>query len=242
MIYTYRVYSSHCEWVISSKTRPFESPSGELNTNGMVRMLSKTISTACAVLVLARKRSAGAILALAVAVAAMFQLGETKAAESFMLKSPALADNGQLALKYAGNIKSNPNCVGENISPPLVWSNPPEGTKSYAMMIVDPEGLAGLGVVHWVGYGIPASTNGFAEGEISKPSSNFVGGRSTPNLPTYMGPCTPPGDWHHYTFTLIATDLDPTALPPGLTREELLAALKGHAKAASSLIGRFRHQ
>src|SRR6516164_4728077 len=198
------------------------------------------ISMACAALMFATKRPASAILALAIAVAAM--LGEAKAAEPFMLKSPALADNGQLALKYAGNIKSNPNCVGENISPPLVWSNPPEGTKSYAMMIVDPEGLAGLGVVHWVGYGIPASTNGFAEGEISKPSSNFVGGRSTPNLPTYMGPCTPPGDWHHYTFTLIATDLQPQALAPGLTRDELLAALKGHTKGAAGLIGRFRQE
>ena len=196
---------------------------------------------ACAALVFATKRPASAILAPAIAVTAM--LGEAKAAEPFMLNSPAFADNGQLALKNAGNIKSNPNCVGENVSPPLVWSNPPEGTKSYAMIIVDPEGLAGLGVVHWVGYGIPASTNGFAEGEISKPSDSFIGGKSTPNLPTYMGPCTPPGDWwHHYTFTLIATDLDPSALPPGLTRDELLAALKGHTKAASSLIGRFRHQ
>jgi Raf kinase inhibitor-like YbhB/YbcL family protein len=189
------------------------------------------------------KRPARAILpALALAAGAMLQLGEAKAAEPFMLKSPALADNGELALKNAGNIKSNPNCVGENISPAFAWSNPPEGTKSYAMIIVDPEGLAGLGVVHWVGYGIPASTSQFAEGEISKPSDSFVGGKSTPNLATYMGPCTPPGDWHHYTFTLIATDLDPTALQPGLTRDELLAALKGHAKAASSVIGRFRHQ
>jgi len=198
------------------------------------------------------KRPARAILlALAVVAGAMLQLGEAKAAEPFMLKSPALADNGELALKNAGNIKSNPNCVGENISPAFAWSNPPEGTKSYAMIIVDPQGLGGLGVVHWVGYGIPASKRGFAEGEISKPSDSFVGGKSTVNLPTYIGPCTPPGDdWHHYTFTLIATDLDPTALQPGLTRDELLVALKGraevpatgHAKAAASLIGRFRHE
>ena len=100
----------------------------------------------------------------------------------------------------------------------------------------------GLGVVHFVAYGIPTSVTGFAEGELSKPSENYIGGKSTPNLPTYIGPCTPPGEWpHHYTFTLISTDLDPKALAPGLTRDELLAALKGHAKGASSLIGRFRH-
>ncbi|MFY9840708.1 MAG: YbhB/YbcL family Raf kinase inhibitor-like protein [Xanthobacteraceae bacterium] len=169
-------------------------------------------------------------------------LDDARAAEPFVLKSPALEDNGQLARKNAGNIATNPNCIGENISPPFAWSNPPEGTKSYALIVVDLEGLAGLGVVHFVGYGIPASVAGFAEGEISKPSEKYVGGKSTPNLPTYIGPCTPPGEnWHHYTFTLIATDLDPRALSPGLTRDELLAALKGHARAASSLIGRFKH-
>jgi Raf kinase inhibitor-like YbhB/YbcL family protein len=182
-------------------------------------------------------------LLIAAAGAAAFYAGEAaKAAEPFMLKSPAFEDNGQLAVKNAGNIKSNPNCLGENISPPFAWSNPPEGTKSYAMMMVDPQGLAGLGVVHWIGYDIPASVTGFAEGEISKASNTYIGGKSTPNLATYIGPCTPPeDDWHHYTFTLIATDLDPKALPPGLTRDELLAALKGHAKGVAGLIGRFRH-
>ena len=182
-------------------------------------------------------------LLVASAIVSAATLGTaTKAAEPFMLKSSEFEDNGQLAVKNAGNIKSNPNCVGENISPPLAWSNPPEGTKSYAMTMVDPEGLAGLGVVHWVGYGIPASVSSFAEGEISKLSDHYIGGKSTPNLATYMGPCTPPGDWHHYTFTLIATDLRPQALPPGLTRDELLAALRGHTKGATGLIGRFRHQ
>jgi phosphatidylethanolamine-binding protein (PEBP) family uncharacterized protein len=59
------------------------------------------------------------------------------------------------------------------------------------------------------------------------------------NLPVYFGPCTPPGDWHHYTFTLIATDLEPSALAAGLTREELIKALDGHAKQATGLIGTF---
>jgi Raf kinase inhibitor-like YbhB/YbcL family protein len=163
-------------------------------------------------------------------------------AADFTLKSSAVKDNGVLAKKYAGNDKSNPNCVGENISPPLSWSNPPEGTKSFALLMYDPEGRLGLGVVHWAAYGIPASVTGFAEGEVSKPSNKFVGGKSTRGLPTYFGPCTPPGDWHHYTFTLIATDLDPTALQPGLTRDELLAALAGHAKGGAGLIARFKHK
>ena len=161
------------------------------------------------------------------------------AAGAFTLTSPDITPNAVIADEQIFN---GFGCAGKNISPALDWSGAPEGTKSYALIVVDPEGLAGLGVVHFVGYGIPASVAGFAEGEISKPSEKYVGGKSTPNLPTYIGPCTPLGEnWHHYTFTLIATDLDPRALSPGLTRDELLAALKGHARAASSLIGRFKH-
>lgn len=164
------------------------------------------------------------------------------AANDFTLTSPSFEDNGKLAVKNAGNDKSNPNCVGQNVSPPLEWRNPPAGTKSFALILVDPEGRAGLGVVHWVAYGIPASVTRFIEGEGSKLSDKFIGGKGTRNLDTYSGPCTPPGNWHHYTFTLIATDLDPKALQPGMTRDELLAALNGHAKGATGLIGRFRHE
>lgn len=179
---------------------------------------------------------------LAAAASLLLTGGAALAAEPFQLTSPAFADDAPLAAKYARNDKSNPNCIGENISPPLAWSNPPEGTKSYAILMIDLEGRRGLGVVHWVAYGIPASVTGFAEGEASKPSDKFVGGKSTRNLPTYFGPCPPPGGWHHYALTLIATDLDPTALQPGLTRDEVIAALKGHAKGATGLIGRFEHQ
>ena len=86
---------------------------------------------------------------------------------------------------------------------------------------------------------LPASVTGFAEGEVSGPSDRYVGGKSTPGLAHYFGPCTPPGDWHHYTFTLIATDLDPKALEPGLTRDQVFEKLAGHAKGAAGLIGRF---
>jgi hypothetical protein len=164
-----------------------------------------------------------------------------RSAEPFRLTSPALEDNAPLATKNAGDRKDNPNCVGQSISPPLRWTNPPAGTNSFALLLVDPEGRGGLGVVHMVIYGIPAAVTDFSEGELSKSSDKFVGGKSTMGLPVYFGPCTPPGDWHHYTFTLIATDLDPKALQPGMTRDELFAALAGHAKGGAGLVVRFRH-
>ncbi len=174
-------------------------------------------------------------------VLAVAGVGGAQAAD-FTLTSSAFEDNGKLAVKNAGNNKSNPNCVGENVSPPFAWANPPAGTTSYALLMFDPEGRLGLGVSHWVAYGIPAAVTAFAEGEVSRPSEKYVGGKGTDGLSTYTGPCTPPGGWHHYTFTLVATDLDPKALKPGLTREELLAALAGHGKGAAGLIGRFKHQ
>jgi phosphatidylethanolamine-binding protein (PEBP) family uncharacterized protein len=85
------------------------------------------------------------------------------------------------------------------------------------------------------------SNTGFDEGELSKPSDKYVGGSSLMKLSSYFGPCTPPGAPHHYTFTLIATDLEPTALKEGLTREELMVALSDHAKRATGMIGTFSH-
>ncbi len=109
----------------------------------------------------------------------------------------------------------------------------------------DPEGRGGAGVHHWVAYGIPASVTSFAEGELSKPSDKYVGGKSTQGVGYFSGPCTPPGTPHHYTFVVIATDFDPKELPTGLTREEFLAKLAppaptpSHAKGAAGLVGLF---
>jgi hypothetical protein len=190
------------------------------------------------------KRSITAwLIASGCAVASLSTAQAVQAADVLTLTSPAVQDNGALATKNACSDKQrSPNCVGENISPPLAWSNVPAGTKSFALLLFDPEGRAPAGVSHMVVYGIPADVKGFAEGELSKPSDKFVGGKSTMNQGIYFGPGTPPNtDWHHYTWTLVATDLDPKALQPGLTREELATALKDHVKGSAGLITRFRH-
>ncbi len=161
----------------------------------------------------------------------------TETPHHFTLTSSAFKDGEWIALKHGGNIKQFVNCIGDNVSPPLAWSNPPPDTKSFALIMFDPEGMGGLGLVHWVAYGIPATVSGFAEGEVSQPCDKFVAGKTELGLPHYVGPCAPPGAPHHYVFTLIATDLEPGALPPGLTLDELRAALKGHSKGATGLVG-----
>jgi len=72
-------------------------------------------------------------------------------ADVLMLTSSAIPDNGTLATKNACSDKQrSPNCVGENISPPLAWSGIPAGTKSFALLLFDPEGRAPAGVSHMV--------------------------------------------------------------------------------------------
>jgi Raf kinase inhibitor-like YbhB/YbcL family protein len=170
------------------------------------------------------------------------------AAAPFKLTSATFKDGTMMPKKVANmnqpGANPNPNCVGDNVSPQLSWSGAPEGTKSFALTMVDPEGRGGLGVFHWVAYGIPANVTSFAEGEVSKTSDKYVGGKSTQGVANYSGPCTPPGSPHHYTFRIIATDLDPKELPPGMTLPELEAKLgpagqPSHAKGAAGLVGLF---
>lgn len=174
---------------------------------------------------------------------ALAMAGAASAAEPFKLTSPQYQDDAVLAAKSScGDKQRSPNCVGENVSPPLAWSNPPAGTKSFALLMFDPEGRAPAGVSHMVIYDIPVSVTGFAEGEISKPSDKYVGGKNLMGKATYVGPGTPPGtDYHHYTLTLIALDLDPKALQAGLDRAQLTDAVKGHVKGSAGLILRFKH-
>ena len=178
---------------------------------------------------------------LAAALAAIFGTQEALAADAFKVTSSTFKDGERLPQKAAGNNKSNPNCVGGNVSPQFTILNPPEGTRSFALLVFDPEGRPPGGVSHFVAYGIPASVTSFAEGELSRPGDKFIGGVGTSKKSVYTGPCTPPGAPHHYIFTWIATDLEPKDLKQGMTRDELIKALAGHAKDATGIIGTFSH-
>jgi hypothetical protein len=187
-----------------------------------------------------RAQNSRLLVAFAV-FAGMVTASVLQAAEIFEISSPAFKDGALMPKKFANNTAGSANCVGDNVSPPLNWASPPPGTKSYALTIVDPEARGGSGFIQWVAYGIPVAVTGFAEGEGSKPSDKYIGGKGTAGMGHYMGPCTGPGAPHHYTFILIATDLEPTELAPGLTRDELMAKLNGRTKGATGLIGLFKN-
>ena len=163
------------------------------------------------------------------------------AADPFTLSSSSFKDDTMMDVKHAGNIKTNPNCVGQNVSPELKWTNAPAAAKSFVLVASDWEGQGGLGSHHLLAYNIKPTVTAFAEGELSKDSDKFTGGKETAGTLHYRGPCPPAGTAvHHYVFTVIASDLEPGALPAGLTRDELWEKLKGHAKGVAGIVGLFK--
>ncbi|MGJ7608606.1 YbhB/YbcL family Raf kinase inhibitor-like protein [Variovorax sp. LT1R20] len=144
--------------------------------------------------------------------------------------STAFADNGVIPAEYA-NVG---DCGGKNTSMPVAWTQLPAKTRSVAVLMSDPDGALGLGVSHWVAYNLPAERGQLKANE----TGGFTVGVNVAGAAAYRGMCPPAGDHpHHYVLTVVASDLAPGALPAGLTRDALLAALKGHALGGQSVVG-----
>ena len=135
------------------------------------------------------------------------------------------------AFAIGGRIPRRGACEGEALSPPLAWQGTPPGTRSFALIVDDPDAPGGA-FTHWVAWGIAAEAGGLAEGE-TPPGE----GRNDFGTVGYRGPCPPPGHGpHHYFFRLYALDSDP-ALTAGARRPELAQALEGHVLASAELVG-----
>jgi Raf kinase inhibitor-like YbhB/YbcL family protein len=130
-------------------------------------------------------------------------------------------------------------CTGVNLSPPLSWSDAPAGTKSFALVVADPDAPSGV-FYHWVAYNLPASSTGLppAVAPSSEMADGGTQGVNSFGAIGYKGPCPPHGKPHHYHFRLFALDskLD---LRPGADATELEAAMKGHTLASADLVGTF---
>jgi Raf kinase inhibitor-like YbhB/YbcL family protein len=170
-------------------------------------------------------------------------LAGTAHAAALKLTSSAFKEGGLIAAKYAGHLVTKrgasapTDCGGANVSPPLAWTNVPNGTKSFGLVIYDPDGAKGGGAVHWVAYGIAGNLRSLPEGFGNK-ATGFVGGSGSAGNHGYMGPCPIPEHTNHYVFTLYALDLAPDALQPGLTRDQFLDATRGHVLDIGSIVGR----
>jgi Raf kinase inhibitor-like YbhB/YbcL family protein len=100
-------------------------------------------------------------------------------------------------------------CSGGNVSPQLSWTGAPAGTKSFAITIYDPDAPTGSGWWHWVAVNIPASVTQLASGASpGKMPAGTIETRTDFGKPGYGGPCPPPGETHHYIFTIYALKVD----------------------------------
>lgn len=172
------------------------------------------------------------------ALALCMQMTAQAAQPRFTLAMPDAEDNSFFSQENAASANG---CGGKNVSPAMYWSNPPPGTQSFAVVLHDPDGQKGLGVDHWIRYGLPFSLTEIATGVGGESKLEGVGGKNTRDTMDYMGPCPPPGDSpHHFVIQLYALDLAHDALKPGLTGDELRAAIKGHILGVSSVVRRYQ--
>ncbi|AHE67172.1 YbhB/YbcL family Raf kinase inhibitor-like protein [Legionella oakridgensis] len=143
---------------------------------------------------------------------------------SLSISSPAFAPNARIPSQYT--------CDGSDISPPLSWKNPPAGTKSYALIMEDPDAPSGIWD-HWILFNIPANQQGLsANTEI--PAGAMIGLNSWGNT-KYQGPC-PPSGTHHYYFKLYALDTV-LSLNSSANKQDVINAMQDHILAEDVLIG-----
>jgi hypothetical protein len=168
------------------------------------------------------------ILALALASA-----GASGAhAMSFTLSSPAFAAGGEIPQRYT--------CEGDDVSPPLEWSAPPDGTRSLALIVDDPDApdpkAPKMTWVHWVLYDLPPGERGLPEA-MRKPPAGALEGLNDWKRTRYGGPCPPIGR-HRYVHKLYALDrvLPDLGRP---TKARLEQAMQGHVLAKAELIGTY---
>ncbi len=144
---------------------------------------------------------------------------------NFRLISESFEENGTIPLKYT--------CHGEDVSPALSWKSVPLGTKSFALIVDDPD-APGWTRIHWVVYNIPVEVTSFEEGETPKGS---IQGANDQGKCKYRGPCPPTGV-HRYFFKLYALK-QPLNLPKGATKAQVEEAMKSLILGEAQLIGTY---
>lgn len=145
------------------------------------------------------------------------------------LTSSAFAANSRIPVRYT--------CDGANISPQLAWADPPTGTRSFALVCVDPDAPGGEWR-HWAIYDIPAATHMLAE---HVPPTRKLPPQAINDFrrPGYGGPCPPRGDApHHYRFRLYALGVE--SLGPRTHCSDVEAAARSQALAVAELSGLYQ--
>jgi len=149
----------------------------------------------------------------------------------FELTSPIFKQGEQIPVKYS--------CKGEDISPPLAWSDPPGGTQSFALIMDDPDAPGGTWI-HWIVFNIPADIRALPENmpagmKFDDVAASF--GTNSWGRAEYGGPC-PPFGTHRYFFKLYALDTTLTLEPE--SQNNVFDSLESHTLAKTELMGTFK--
>jgi hypothetical protein len=156
------------------------------------------------------------------------------------LTTPAWPDGGAIPAKYTQ--------AGDQVSPPLAWSNVPDGVVSFALVVHDPDAAIGNGtddLLHWMLWNIPASARSLPEGMPDGSQAADGTRQISASGPYYRGPGAPAaGPAHHYVFELFALD-QPIDVPavgasPPQTRAAVAAAMAGHVRGKAVYVGLFK--
>ncbi len=142
--------------------------------------------------------------------------------------SPAFKNGSPIPVVYT--------CKGDDTSPALSWSDPPSNTKSFALIMDDPDAPGGIWV-HWVIYNIPTSMHGLQAAAPIKAqlADGSLNGVNSWKKLGYGGPC-PPSGTHRYFFKLYALDAM-LNLSSGANKQQLLSAMQNHILAQGELMG-----
>ncbi len=163
------------------------------------------------------------------------------AGADFTLTSPEFSDGGRLAEAHSYN---GFGCSGQNRSPALQWSGAPTGTRSYALLVHDPDAPIASGWWHWLLVNIPASATSLPAGAGDPAANEAPAGsqqiRTSFGSTGYGGPCPPPGHGdHRYNFVLYALGVEQLELPADATAELAAFMVESNALGRARLTGRY---
>lgn len=146
---------------------------------------------------------------------------------AFTLSTPAFVAGGDIPREYT--------CDGDNVPPPLVWTEAPKGTRSFVLIVDDPDAPNGT-FTHWVVFDIPGHRSDLPSGARS--DAVGLAGRNSAGDTGYTGPC-PPSGTHRYFFRLSAVDVETLGLASGASRKRIEESLAGHTVGECSLMARY---
>jgi len=151
----------------------------------------------------------------------------------FTLSSATIKEG---ALISDEQIYSGYGCTGENVAPDLTWKNPPKGTKSYTLIMHDPDAPMPGGWWHWIVTNIPSSKTSFKKGEVVAPPAMLT--LTSFGNSGYGGPCPPKGHGkHRYNFVIYALDVASVPSKPDFSPTQIEELIKPHILGKASLTG-----